>query len=660
MAISILQARQQFPGKTDEEIYRLAAEQSGKPINEVMRQMGLSAEVAGVPPEFTPELAPEEMALTAKDYFGREEQARQLGVLQGPTLGHGDELIGALRAGLDTFSGRTLDTYGSRYTRRRDEARELQQQRQQEFPSQYLAGELAGGLALGGVGAGKAMAGQTLRQAAPRLTGIGTLFGAGVGSGYSEVSPFQQPGQYAMDIGVGAGLGGAIGLGAPALGTGVKAAARKLTKKGLTPDEAAQGWIAERMRERGVSRTEAEALFKANPEAAMADVVPELAATVLERAPQGGAGLETFLNLRQRGQYDRIMDATRRAAGLRTSFVDDSTLQAAKARDIGGRLYTRARDQRVKVTEKMEDILSSEFGLDALKVARRGSSIRGYGRDMPARARVDMNNMFALDDTLKSMDDMVNSAYKGQGKYADVPADIKAVRNDFRQELYDQNKTYRRARKQWAGLRSDEEALDLGKRVYREHPDVLQSRLKDMSKSELAQYRVGAQMATEQKFGNIANASDLTKAFDKPNVQRVLRELYGDKGYKMFERQLRNEKRMMKVRSAEALKQPQRSKETAFANIARLGGFLGGGALGIPGGQFASRIAAGEMGKQLGRRADVSAQQKLMEMFNRTGPMLRGQVVPEISAGQNLLGLAGPVGLGMTTMYPTIPGLLER
>lgn len=116
------------------------------------------------------------------------------GVVQGSTLGYGDELAGAMGAAT-----------GEGYTVARDRVRGEQRANQQAHPFAAGIGEIAGGMLIPvpGLRAG----GSALGRAA-QATGIGAGVGAAAGLGASEADTLEG---LARDTAVGAGVGSAAG-----------------------------------------------------------------------------------------------------------------------------------------------------------------------------------------------------------------------------------------------------------------------------------------------------------------------------------------------------------------------------------------------------------------------------------------------------------------
>ena len=147
------------------------------------------------------------------------------GALQGVTFGLGDEIYGGALGAYDKVFG--SGDFSGTYERERDAVRAANDRAQEANPGTYLAGELAGGLAVP-LGAAKvgikgiqaANAGLKARSAAAAKEGA--IYGGAYGFGKAEGDPVEQ----ALSTAGGAAGGGVLGGVAPSAIGLVSAAAR--------------------------------------------------------------------------------------------------------------------------------------------------------------------------------------------------------------------------------------------------------------------------------------------------------------------------------------------------------------------------------------------------------------------------------------------------
>lgn len=126
-----------------------------------------------------------------------EGESALAGASQGLTLGYGDELAGAAKAGAQAIGDRSLEGFGEHYRQNRDDARDQLAEAQTQNPKSYLAGQVGGALPLAAV-------------APAGITG-GAAFGAlsGLGSSQADLTK-GQVGQAVKDTAIGGAVGAAI------------------------------------------------------------------------------------------------------------------------------------------------------------------------------------------------------------------------------------------------------------------------------------------------------------------------------------------------------------------------------------------------------------------------------------------------------------------
>lgn len=139
------------------------------------------------------------------------------GAAQGATFGFADELTGGGESFMDLLGGNTdvMDNY----KKHRDESRANYKQAEEENPLTYLAGNLAGGLAVPvpGIGAAKGI-GAMAKQGAI----AGGLFGLGTSEKeMTDPTDVKNLTNAGGDIIEGAGIGGLLGAGMGAVGKGL-------------------------------------------------------------------------------------------------------------------------------------------------------------------------------------------------------------------------------------------------------------------------------------------------------------------------------------------------------------------------------------------------------------------------------------------------------
>lgn len=155
-----------------------------------------------------------------KQYDGGTFRAATEGSHAGLMGGYDDEItagmLAPIDAGIDWLKGEGFDM-GRAYRRKQQMLDQQKQARREEHPVASIAGEVAGGLAMG---AGASRAGLTLAGIPAKgigaRAGLGALEGAGYGALYGAGEA--KPGERLEGAGLGAAFGGLVGAGVGAIG----------------------------------------------------------------------------------------------------------------------------------------------------------------------------------------------------------------------------------------------------------------------------------------------------------------------------------------------------------------------------------------------------------------------------------------------------------
>lgn len=239
-----------------------------------------------------PRMAPKpEMQHPLGASFNAATEGSQAGLMGGYDDEIGAAMMAPIHAGMDWVRGNGFD-YGKNYTRLQQELDARKGVRRAEHPIASIAGEVAGGLALGGKvsQAGQAVAkampavsGAVSRVAsyAPKLAKYGAAAAEGAGYGALYGSGEAKPGERLSGAGTGALVGGLTGVGVQAIGNKLasrsarKAAERAAPSADDLGNEAGQ--LYQTMRESGVAfAPEKVAKMKANMDVAIKSTTPTL------------------------------------------------------------------------------------------------------------------------------------------------------------------------------------------------------------------------------------------------------------------------------------------------------------------------------------------------------------------------------------------------
>jgi len=504
-----------------------------------------------------------------------------LGLSQGVTFGFGDEISAAIRAGTekwvaplifatanklspskglenvpfgelyDTMQSTYADDYMDRYRRALGQNRQMLETARREDAGTTLAGELIGGLASGGgLMGGTVKAGGGLVSTLARLGAQGTAMGAASGYGYSEGDPLAalaagedvvpeavQAGQDAAIMGA---TGGALNMLTPAAGAVGKQIARfvskPFTKQAVLNNEGKQAVVQavkDDIAAGEITLDEAKRLLSETPGMTIADLGPstrELAEEVSKMPVPASTQFRQWLKDRNKEQWHRVFP---RLAQALTGKQEDNFGKATRELMSGmkmkaEKMYELAYASPVRITPEMRKLMKTPAGKAALKEGKL--LLKEKGRDPKAvlKAKGGVVDTEDMDTILRAYDDVVNGLYRA-GNSARAGA-ARENRDAFRELIYQQNPALRDARAMWASDKANEDAVELGLRIFSKDADISADLVRSMTDSEKAWFKIGALRATARKLGNKSDTADLTKGiFDRPNARDALRVAFGGK-----------------------------------------------------------------------------------------------------------------------------------
>lgn len=367
-----------------------------------------------------------ESALINADKAGDREAARKLanalkaspevsktdslikGVGQGATLGFGDELSGAVSAGMDKLLFSDLyegQSFSQRYEARRDQRREENKQAQEANPGTYLTGEMVGGLSTGASSMARNGAALTMGQIAKTGAAIG---GAG-GAGYSEGETI---GEVAADTAVGAGAGAAFGVALPAAGAGINRAVTQFSDRALGAVSDTYKPLVDLLKSKGVSLTAAKELGT--------DWAKALE-TQLAQVPIGGKPLQLALENSRRTFQREVVKMVGLEDG--SDLINRNTLD--KMQSMFSRQYKAAlggKQINIASDEFLDDLARVEASHTELVDSQTARRIKSVVDAFLAKAE----KQGTLDgDWYQAQRSLFAKRARGNGELADLYADLK-------------------------------------------------------------------------------------------------------------------------------------------------------------------------------------------------------------------------------------------
>jgi hypothetical protein len=620
------------------------------------------------------------------------------GIAQGATLGFHDEAAAALRAGtgefFDKYLGSTLYGLGvgteggegsflERFKQYKDMAEDprgfgekyqtaLESQRsaletaRQEDPWTTGIAEVVGGLGTGGVGAAKAVAGQGLRKGAARLAGVGAGLGGAAGYGMGEGDPLaavafggtpedvsRETTEALTATGIGAGLGAGLGAATPFLGAAARGVARNIPfvtrpfTKQAKINEDGRRLVMDRLQEDiasgDITLDAAKRELADTPGMMVADLGPglrDLTDQLAQTPTPTGRDIRATLTDRNKAQWKRVFPKLAQAIGGQDNFGHARKQLIKDMRERADRLYGAAEAVPIRFTPEMRTMVTRPAFRPAIKTANQlrqlddKSPLPGFPRPGTMMSTVE------LDQVLQGMDDVVNKAWKDQPALAKR---LGPMRNEFREMLYTANPALRTARKAWAGDKANDDAMDLGLRLFSDDADITAARMADMTDAEKQFVKIGHLRAIGRKLGDKSFTADITKGiFDKPRKLEAVRAAFGGrKQYDDFMNYIEQEQKMFNT-FKEATANSKTAKylaagENPGGRLAQIIGYTG--ALGAGGGELAraSGFAAQKLYGALSPK--VAQQARKAAVTARQGGLLMGKDLEAITQPQTMGGL---------------------
>ena len=489
------------------------------------------------------------------DYNENAERAGKIG--QGLTFGFGDEITSGIAA---LVKSATSDkSFGEIYDQTHSRKQQDSERFEKDNPYESLALEIAGGLATGGLGAGRVLASQAIRNA-PRLAKIGTMSGLGAVEGgvYGAGTADQdQRLQGATEGAIAGAVAAPLGAGfTNVLGRVAGSVADRVAKIAESSPKQDALRVIREMADAGeiqpsdvISR-----MKKLGPEATIADTADVFRQTARATMNSPGKVRQQGLDLvdsRNAQQRERLLQGVREDVAGQTGKEVDEFVTGAKQSflslqdDIIKRrseqsapLYAEALEKGIEITPMIKPLLSNS---NVFKGANK--MLRAEGLPSLKRPTVDKSKAggTAFDDmtpqrrfeVLKAakegLDDQINLANRsGENNVARV---LTKQKNALLGSMVDQNPAYGKANKIFSDESSLQDAVKLGRGFLQNkyEPEELKRILGDFTDGEFESFQVGAIDAIA-KMMNKSTVADKTRVFrNSADYQDKVRLVLGDK-----------------------------------------------------------------------------------------------------------------------------------
>jgi len=557
-----------------------------------------------------------------------------ISVLQGPTLGFGDEILGGIGGAYDTLT--KGGDYLPNYRANRDYLRGAAEYEQKQNPwttgiTQTMASAPLSVLRLfgGAPQVANTMAAPSVNMLGQGMTAArtGALFGTVGGAGASTSDTLSGVG---LDALKGGALSAAIGGGSVPIIRGAGAVGGNIAQRFRPPSAttAAQLEIAQ-----ALARDATAKQITGNPVIAARTTLPALGEPAVI-ADVGGAStrglLDTMATLPGRTKEAVSQFITQRerlgAAPRMISAADESmgaqgqrlapTLEALTVKQAtdAAPIYKLLENVSFRADDELVKLLAREPGAHKaaeISARRRGEpnidlSLIKAGDDVP---------LAALDKIKRTLWDMADSAKEAVTKKpTSASRDIESIRVALTDKL-DRlspkdaagNSIYKKARDAFADSAELKDAVASGNKIASSifSSDQTEAKIigvmKNLSKSEIEAFKVGAFEGLRTNLGSsLPNRTKMLNAESNPVIVEKLKVIFGEEGYKKFAQQMDLERRY-RLLNATGQNSPTASRLAAIDD-------LGMDALKDVAG-IASGVASG---------SPVGIGQGMVNLFNRT------------------------------------------
>lgn len=519
-----------------------------------------------------------------------------INAVNGPLLGFGDEVLGALGALGKIGNGQP---FGQNYQETRDMYRGVQDQYKEDFPIGSVATQLATSapaimanpLGKGATSIASAVAPKTAASIgnwiapANQVAGIvpRTVQAASSGFGYGAVSgagesTSETAGGVAADALRNGAISAAVGGATPgvqsvlgAVGSNVASRVSDSVAGNFARQKVAEAFMRDgrgTLAEQGLANPIDQALprlFRYGDEARLVDVggksTQGLLDTVATLPGRSKNLVEDAIRTRQAGRAGRLVDAADNALGTggrefgNTLETLDSVRKTAAAP-----FYRQIESATATIDDDLVSLIQRTEGVhgEAQKLYRLQT---GQNLDLSKVGKGDQIPFSMLDTLKQSLYDAADTA-KRQGSNK-MGAAFDSVRTQLIKKLDDISPVdeagqsiYKLARDAYAGPSQLMNAAEVGRTAMKADSFVVKDAIKGLSDSELQAFRVGALQALKEKTGTQSGQTSLLKMWMEPATSGRLKDIFGN-DYRNFAAAVGAEARM------KGLEQVGRGSQTA-------------------------------------------------------------------------------------------------
>jgi hypothetical protein len=468
-----------------------------------------------------------------------------LSVLNGPLMGFGDELAGAVGGLYDSaVKGGSLS---DNYKANRDYARGAQDVEKEDSP--WITG-ITQGMASAPLAGLKLMQGATY---APKIAGAMSNMGRAITAGgiYGGIGGVGNSTADTLGGDVQAGATGSL-MGAATAGVlspviqGVQGVSSVIAQKfnQSSAANAAKAKIAQVFARdargetftSGASNPAEQALARYNKlgnAAVLADAGGQnvksqldLLAALPGRTKQAA---ETLIHDRQAGRAARMIGAAESGMGTTGQRLNPSLDKWSSDRSAAAApLYQQLRTIDIDPSDDLRAMVTAADKAGALKAARSiaNTDQLPFNIDAAAPGRW---NMRELDHVKKGLDQKIAREWNDKtGKFTEQGASLIGLKSRLLRELDTVAPVYKQARDAFAGPSAIIDAANAGRSSFSKDGSAISRLTGDLSESEMQAFRLGAFESLRNKLGKEGGQTEILKMWKEPATREKLTEMFGD------------------------------------------------------------------------------------------------------------------------------------
>lgn len=474
-----------------------------------------------------------------------------LSVMQGPTLGFGDEIAGVIGGGVDALKGKP-GSFGELYRSNRDYARGAQAEEARVNPIFSAVTQGMAGAPLGMLGGVQKAAGMLPIMAQAAKTGA--VFGGVGGVGNSQADSL---GGMVMDAGKGAATGAALSAILPPVASAVGGATRNVASR--VSDSAAANYAREKLAE-ALARDARGNVFAAGSSAPAGQVSARLGKLGEDAALVDAGGRNTnqlldtlatlpgrtkenvfnFQRQRTAGAADRLRTAADDALGAGGQRLASTVEGLVTARETASRpLYERLRQTNLNPSQELSSIVQAAEDIGALSLARDIATAQRVPFTLDSATRQSGQwNAGQLDLVKQALDGILQGgkAIGKDGKVTPFGNAVQRLKSSLTTEMdalttdpQTGKSLYEMARNAFAGPSALIDAAKAGKMAVTRDEATVQGMLSSLTTaSERDAFKIGAFEALRAKLGTQGGQTQILNMWKEPTTREKLQLIFGD------------------------------------------------------------------------------------------------------------------------------------